>query len=224
MKKIDKRIAYKLIVDTETANTTDEPLFYDFGAAVIDNKGRVYETASFINKDVFFKMKDLMQSAYYANKLPRYYKDIKEGKRQVKSLYEIRKYICDLCKEYDIKVVMAHNARFDDKAMKLTQRYITKSKYRWFLPYGIEIWDTQKMAHDTICKQKGYIDFCKRNGYMTKHRTPRPQEKAEVIYRYISGNNDFVESHTGLEDVMIEKEIFAHCMRQHKAMRKRLYK
>ena len=34
---------------------------------------------------------------------------------------------------------------------------------------------------------------------------------------------DFMESHTGLEDVMIEKEILAHCFRQHKAMRKKLY-
>lgn len=58
---------------------------------------------------------------------------------------------------------------------------------------------------------------------MTKHKTPRPQVKAEVIYKYISGNYDFVESHTGLEDVLIEKEILAYCFRKHKPMRKKLY-
>ncbi len=79
------------------------------------------------------------------------------------------------------------------------------------------------MAADTICKQKSYRRFCEENGYMTKHKAPRPQMKAEVIYRYISGNNDFVESHTGLEDVMIEKEIFAKCWRQHKAMKHSFY-
>lgn len=47
--------------------------------------------------------------------------------------------------------------------------------------------------------------------------------KAEVIYKYISGNNDFIESHTGLEDVMIEKEIFAKCCRQHKKMKHTFY-
>ena len=40
---------------------------------------------------------------------------------------------------------------------------------------------------------------------------------------YENGNNDFVESHTGLEDVLIEKEIFAKCMAQHKKMRKNVW-
>ena len=32
--------------------------------------------------------------------------------------------------------------------------------------------------------------------------------------------DDFAEDHTGLEDVLIEKEIFVHCMKQHKKMRR----
>jgi hypothetical protein len=58
---------------------------------------------------------------------------------------------------------------------------------------------------------------------MTKHKIPRPQVKAETIYRYISGNYDFKESHTGLEDVMIEKDILTYCFRKHKKMRKLLF-
>ena len=51
---------------------------------------------------------------------------------------------------------------------------------------------------------------------MTAHKASRPQAKAEVLYRYISGNDSFIEKHTGLEDVMIEKEIFTKCIIQHK--------
>ena len=47
---------------------------------------------------------------------------------------------------------------------------------------------------------------------MTNHATPRPRFTAEVLWRYISKNNDFVESHTGLKDVEIEKEIFTKCL------------
>ena len=54
-------------------------------------------------------------------------------------------------------------------------------------------------------------------------KSGRPQATAEILYRYISGDDDFIESHTGLEDVMIEKEIFVHCMRQHKPMRKKCF-
>ena len=40
---------------------------------------------------------------------------------------------------------------------------------------------------------------------------------------FISGNNEFEESHTGLEDVLIEAEIMFYCFRQHKPMRKALF-
>ena len=45
---------------------------------------------------------------------------------------------------------------------------------------------------------------------------------AEILYRFIE-RQSFIESHTGLEDVLIEKEILAYCKRQHKKMRKKLY-
>ena len=35
---------------------------------------------------------------------------------------------------------------------------------------------------------------------------------AEIIHRYLTGNLDFVEEHTGLEDVLIEKDILAYCL------------
>jgi hypothetical protein len=79
------------------------------------------------------------------------------------------------------------------------------------------------MASDTIGKQKSYCSWCEKNGYMTKHSSPRPRLTAEIIFRYISGIADFDEAHTGLEDVEIETKILAHCFRQHKKMRKKLY-
>ena len=230
--KIDKRKRYYLMVDTETCNGIIEEdgklnlnysLVYDLGMAVVDKHGNVYETASLIIKDVYYGMADIMTSCYYAEKLPRYNEQIEAGERKVVSYYMARKIVKTLMEKYNTNIVIAHNASFDNRATNNTERYLTKSKYRYFFPYGTEIWDTLKMATDTICQQKTYIRWCEENGYMTKHKTPRPRATAEILYRYISGNEDFIESHTGLEDVMIEKEIFAHCMRQHKKMRKKLF-
>ena len=230
--KIDRRRNYYLMVDTETCNGIVEEdgklnlnysLVYDLGLAIIDKHGTVYEKESLIISDTYYGMKDLMKSCYYAEKLPRYDEEIEQGVRQVVSYYMAQKMVKALMEKYETNIVIAHNAGFDNRATNNTQRYLTKSKYRYFFPYGTEIWDTLKMANDTICKQKTYIAWCERNGYMTKHSKPRPRATAEILYRYISGNEDFVESHTGLEDVMIEKEIFAHCMRQHKPMRKKLF-
>lgn len=221
MAKIDRRKNYYNVFDTETANGLEDPIVYDFGYAVVDKKGNVYKSDSFINREVFFKMKDLMQSAYYAKKIPMYLEQIANGERKVASLYEIRKAFHDACKEYNVKAIVAHNARFDYRATNTTQRYLTKSKYRYFLPYGIPLWDTMKMANDTICRQWTYKEWCYNNGYLTKNG--RVRKTAEILYRYISGDNDFIESHTGLEDVLIEKEIFAKCMAQHKPMRKECF-
>lgn len=222
MEKIDRRISYYAMVDTETANGLDCPFMYDKGWCICDKRGNVYTSKSLIIKEVFYGMSDLMESAYYAEKIPIYKEQIAKGERKVVSLYESRKMFLEDCKRYNVKAIIAHNARFDYKAIQGTQRYITKSKYRFYLPYGIPIWDTMKMANDTICKQTMYKEWCERNGYMTKNGQVR--KTAEILYRYISGNNEFIESHTGLEDVLIEKEIFAHCMAQHKAMRKNCFK
>lgn len=228
---IDRRRNYIVVLDTETCpldrdfeGVTPFNMFvYDIGWAVVDKHGNVYETKSYINRDIFFDEKILMTSAYYADKLPQYYNDIRSGKRKVATWFAIRKDLEETMKKYNTNIVCAHNARFDDGATKNTQRWLTKSKYRYFLPYGTIVWDTMKMARDVVAKTPTYIKFCFDNGFVTNHKTPRPQIKAETLYRYITQNIDFVESHTGLEDVLIEKEILAYCFAKHKKMRKELY-
>ena len=59
------------------------------------------------------------------------------------------------------------------------------------------------------------------NGYICKNG--QLKMTAEILYRFISGQEDFDEEHTGLADVLIEKEILAYCYRQHKKMRKKLW-
>lgn len=228
---VDKRKHYIIVLDTETCNgimTNEEldlsnSLVYDLGFAVVDKKGNVYESYSFVISEIFYGMKDVMASAYYANKIPQYEEDINKGTRKVVSLYEARKILIDTMKKYHTNTIAAHNAGFDLRALNTTQRYLTKSKYRYFFPFSTKIWCTLKMARQTIGKQKSYVLFCELNNYMTKHKKPQVRLTAEILHRYLTGNDNFVESHTGLEDVMIEKDILAHCLRQHKKMVKTLY-
>lgn len=215
---IDKRKNYYLTIDTETANGLDDPMMYDLGGCIHDKQGNVYETFSFVIYDVFCADRQLFDTAYYAEKRPMYEEQIAAGLRKIVSIYTAKHHVADLCKKYNVKAIIAHNARFDYRSTNYTLRYVTKSKSRFFLPYGIPMWDTLKMAQDTICQQKTYIRFCEKHGYLKKNGTVRAT--AEILYRYITNNNEFIEDHTGLEDVLIEKEIFAKCMKQHKKMRK----
>ena len=207
-KKIDRRIKYRAVVDTETCpidkDLTDvvpsNMWTYDFGFAIVDKNGNVYEAYSFVNADIFIGERELMKSAYYANKIPQYWEDIKK---------------------YNVSEIYAHNMLFDCLSLNNTIRWISKSKYRYFFPYGLEICDTLKMARDVILKMPTYKRFCIENGYVTKNGQLRAT--AEILYRFIKKDNDFIESHTALEDVLIEKEILAYCFKQHKKMRRLLW-
>lgn len=221
MAKIDKRIAYYMTIDTETANGTDFPLVYDLGLAIHDKRGKVYETRSLVIADIYCGERELMKTAYYAKKLPKYEVELKSGEREMVSIFTARKIVHELCAKYNVKAIIAHNSRFDYNALNTSIRYITKSKTRYFLPFGIPVYDSLKMARDTIVKQKTYRKFCEKYNYFTS----RGQLKAtaEILYRYITGQHDFNEEHQGLDDVLIEVAISAKCFAQHKPMRKLLF-
>ena len=191
---------------------------YDIGWAIVDKRGNVYKTRSYVNADIFLNEKLLMNSAYYAEKLPKYWEDILNGLRVLTSFYNIRKA---LIQEYRIKEIYAHNMRFDFGNLNNTQRWLTKSKYRYFFPKDIAICDTLKMARCVIAPMPSYKRFCQEHGFISKNG--QVQLKAEVLYKFITRDLTFVESHTGLEDVLIEKEILAYCYKQHKKMKKKLY-
>ena len=231
MNKIDRRHIYGICLDTETANTIvkedgqldmSNTLFYDLGFQIVDSHGRTYgKEYSFVNSDIFVHEAELMESAYYAKKIPQYKADLASGKRKMATTYEIRKTLCELVKEYDCKFVIAHNARFDYNSLNNTQRWTTKSKYRYLLPCGLEWWDSLKIARSVMGEMPTYKKFCADNGYLTKGGKPR--FTAEICYRFITKDTSFKESHTGLEDVKIESEILVYCHRQHKKMRKKLW-
>ena len=211
--------------DTETAGSLEKPLVYDMGAMVIDRNGNkiVDETINHVNCGVFYYKKDLMETAYYADKLPAYRDEIWNGEREVFDIMETRERVHQLFKDEGITVVCAHNARFDINALNNTVRDATNGKVRYFFPYGVEVWDTLKMAQQILKDMPTYRKFCEDNGFITNHAVPRPRYTAEVIYRFITKNTEFEEAHTGLRDVEIEAQILAYFIRQHKKMDKVLY-
>ena len=203
-------MANYIVLDTETTNGFDDPMVYDCGWSVINDKGETFATRSFVNADIFIDEPELMAQAYFVEKIPMYVSQIADKKRTLARFSTIRFALHKDCKDFDVVAIVAHNARFDYIACQTTQRYLTKSKYRYFLPYGTEVWDTLKMAREVLKNDVAYDNFCYDNNYVTKRGCKR--FTAEILYRFFTGDNDFVESHTGLEDVTIEKVIFAECM------------
>ena len=198
-----------IILDTETTNDIDCPLVYDFGFSVIDENGKAYASYSFVNADIFCD-DEMMANAYFAEKIPQYWEDIKNGNRVLKSFRSIERIFRRVCREWQVDTFVAHNARFDYLALQTTKRYITTSKERFFFPYGSKFVDTLKLSREVFGKNETYRNFCVTNNYVTNCGQNR--YTAEVIYRFLTNCNDFVEEHTGLADCMIEKEIFRYCL------------
>lgn len=212
-------MAKYLIIDTETTNDIECPLAYDFGFAVIDEQGKVYEQGSYVVADIFLDA-DLMKVAYFAEKIPQYWDEIKAGKRILRRWKTIRQIVRDVMFQYGITAVIAHNVKFDYLSTHTTQRYLTCSRYRFFFPYGTQFIDTLKMARAVFGKDKAYRAFCETHEYKCKNGAPR--FTAEVVYRFLT-DNEFIEAHTALEDVLIEKEIFAECLRRDPSIDGRLW-
>lgn len=206
MKKGSKKVKNILILDTETTNDISQPLPYDVGYAITDiETGRTLLTRSFVVAEIFFD-KQLMESAYFADKIPQYFEDIRTGKKEVRRICTIRRIIKQDMKKYNVSKVGAYNMGFDKRATNNDTRYITGSMVRWFFPYGTEFFDIWSAACSSILHTKDFVNFAKEHDYVSEKGNIRTS--AEVCYKYITNNTDFEEDHTGLEDVMIETAIY----------------
>lgn len=210
-----------MMIDTETTNDIDCPIVYDVGYQIFTLGGGILCERSFVNADVFLD-KGLMESAYFAEKIPSYWDEIKAGKRMLKKWFNIKRIIAEDCKKYGVEIACAHNAAFDNRAMNTTQRYITTSKNRYFLPYGVEWWDTLKMVRSILKNDDAFGEFCYENDYLTSRGCRR--YTAEIVYRFISGCVEFEEEHKGLDDVKIEREIFTFCLEKCPEINGKLWK
>lgn len=192
-----------LVLDTETANDIDCPLVYDVGFMVCDTTGDILEQHSYVLAETFLN-KDLMNTAYYAEKIPKYEEQLKSGERIMRRCKTIKFILQDIIKQYDIKKMWAYNCRFDYKSLTNTQRYLTKSKYRYFYPKDLEFHDILKYSRTVLKDSKQYNEFCKDNNYLDTRGQNR--HTAEIVYRFLFDEN-FDEKHMGLDDCIIEHKI-----------------
>ena len=209
-----------LVIETETCNTLEQPLVYDIGYAIADRNGNVVLERSFLVAEIFLDKKDVMSSAYYAEKIPMYWEDVKKGTRVIKSLFNIRKQLFADMKEYNVKKVGAYNMGFDKRALNTTIRYCSKSLIRWFFPFGTEFFCIWNMACQVIMDTRKYVKFAIQNGLVSEKGNI--QTSAESCFKFLTDDVNFIESHTGLEDVKIEVQIMAKCLKTHKRLDRKI--
>ena len=76
---------------------------------------------------------------------------------------------------------------------------------------NIEFVDILTIANNFIHNSQEYKKYCKLNNFITEKGNCKTN--AEITYKFISGDLDFEERHTGLEDCKIELEILKYCVK-----------
>ena len=190
-----------LVLDTETLGVCD-PSVYDLGYLIYDDVDGTIVARDYITKEIYDDGAK-MQTAYYYNKLPIYEQRLADGYcKKTKWTYILRMLQRDINK-YKPDGIYAYNSAFDTRAIaKTCEMFKTKNP----TADGIkDIWKGLTDPH--ITETEDYKEFCRTNGFMTKHKRPRCQAKAETVYRYLTRQTDYVEQHTALEDSKIELAI-----------------
>ena len=219
--KVDKRKKYVMVLDVETTNNhmekgaPNDGLVYDLGFTITDKKGNIHAKRSFAIQEIF-DWKELMATAYYKEKLPKYYEKIAKGEMEKISIWEARKRVYKAIEYFNIKEVWAYNASFDYTTLNNTVRYLSGSSCRWFLPYGIEVCDIWNVACQVLGRQKTFQWENIRNAKNNLITS------AERMFAYMTQDEDFEESHTGLEDAIIETKILIRCLKNHLKINKKI--
>ena len=218
--KIDKRKKYLMVLDVETTNNNMEKgakndgLVYDIGFVVCDKQGNIYCKRSYAVQEIF-DWTELMSTAYYYKKLPKYYERLANNKMYKNSIWHIRKVIKEIMQIFNITEVYAYNANFDYTTLNNTVRYLSGSACRWFFPYGTQICDIWHIACQTLCLQKTFQWENVRNA------NNNLITNAERVFGYCE-QTDFEEEHTGLADAIVESQILARCFKSHKNIDKKI--
>lgn len=192
-----------VVFDTETTSL-EKPFCYNIGYCIIDTES--WDTLcrkEFVVEQIWHNP-ELFSSAYYANKRPFYVSGMRAKKiRLMKFGYITQEMIRDFDR-FNVEYAFAYNSSFDEKVFNFNCDW-----FKCINPFdSIPIIDIRGAVHAFIVDDI-YKAFCEHNGYFTD--AGNYSTTAETVYRYITDNTDFIESHTALDDARIESEILCWC-------------
>lgn len=192
-----------IILDVETNNNQQ---VFDIGLVVGDLYNHIYQQEQYIIKEVF------NEKLFWEKKRPEYEQVIKDSNHPAKLVTAQQAFakIENIIKKYDIKEVYAYNASFDATALDNLAR-----EFNCYNPINdLEINCLWLWSAITILQQKTFKKWALKNNCLTEKG--HFKTSAETVYSYIINKAEFEEVHRGLEDCLIEYQIFLDCYKQRK--------
>jgi len=197
-----------MIIDTETVGL-EKCYAYDIGYIIATlNEENFYSAVAkkqFVIDQVY-NNKMLFETSYYAHKRPKYVSLLKGRKARLKKLGHALMIMRNDIDRFEIDIWGAYNAPFDTKVMQFNSESFNLVNPVEHLPR----FDIMNVANEFIHQSVEYIEWCKENGYVMQ--SGLCETNAETTFKFISGQKDFIEEHTSLQDCEIELDILNYCI------------
>ena len=209
-----------VVLDTETV--TDARFVYDIGWIVFDAKGNRLDSVNYLVEEIVnspLGIPMLSRDNFSRRKYPFYRDAMVFHSIPIKPLAQIAIEFESLAARYNAQnvIVCAYNAAFDISVLNQNCQWLYGLDF-----FGDEIryLDIMTAAMGIICNTQRYVNYCLDNGFITD--AGNVKTSAEIVYRYMTKNNTFEESHTALDDCEIESEILFTCKNRKKKIFRRL--
>lgn len=186
----------------------------NWGMTLGDKNGNMLYTQDWIIEDVYNQPSRNIITNFYTAKLQKIEQDETTAfVPNFKAFYDLlREFWATHGKYYDIEF-WSYNGVFDKDALTKNAEYFMTEVQRdtEFEKWYEENWFCiQNLACHTILATDEYKLFCIANMLITEGGSY--QTGAEACYKYITGNAEFIEDHTGMSDSKIEYEILLECL------------
>lgn len=221
-----------------------KPLIYDLGWKIIDGNGKVYRRKAYLITEIFSVPHIFNTAYYaskrpiYLEKLKNkeitlvswetataeLVKDMAEVESvgAYNSMFDYKKAI-KFTEEYITNLYSENYYEWEQEQHRRIEWILGNPKApseRDFNPNIFEfrgeiypLFDIWGLSCENLLNNDEFRQYCKDNNHKTASGRYYPTN-AEVAYRFIKGQDDFIESHTAIEDADIECEILAEVFKK----------
>ena len=206
---------YIMLLDTETVSKSKYSMqnyVFDYGCCILEKdeeKIKIVDKYNLIVKEIYDN-KELMDNYYFGQeKLQTFYVN-NEKNLTFCNFSTLNKFINKICNKYNINKIAAYNITFDIKSFQNTCDLLGAENAL----ANKECIDLYNKACHALQGDENYIVYCVENDQLTEKGNIK--SNAESVYGYINHNPNFVESHTALDDCLIETEIYKWVLQKEK--------
>lgn len=223
-----------------------KPLVYDIGWCITDKKGIIYKERNFLVSEIFSNVAAFNTAYYsnkrhyYIDKMQNNEITVKPWK-EIIDILEKDLSFCEAVGAYnanfDFKKAIPYTEKYInafyshyfnswyENELETIKRIANKEKYKSnkkdnnrifsFHETEYNLFDIWSMVCKTILNTNSYKKECIKNSWVTS-TGKYFSTNAENAYRFVNKDNNFIESHTALDDSKIESFLFSRAVKKNK--------